>query len=166
MVDHHQETLGLSRGKLFLKKPHFEPMGGYPDDVRKRQRGVRLIALAAASLLIGTSICWTSAQTPTPISIPFTSYCDTVTIGPDTIMSNPTDGSSTVTLTPGVPNNTGGVSFVNVQSQIVLILSPGGLEGGVVPRHPHVPSRDRGASCRHCQKRFHRCRDLLCSRVA
>ena len=125
-----------------------------------------VIALAVASLVIGTSVDRASAQTPTPISIPFTNYCDTVTIGPDTIMSNPTGGSGTVTLTPGVPNDTSGVSFVNVQSQIVLILSPGGLEGGVVPRHPHVPSRDRGASCRHCQKRFHQCRGLLCSRGA
>jgi hypothetical protein len=84
--------------------------------------------LAAASVVFWTSIERASAQTLTTISVPFANYCDMVTIGPDTIMSNPTGGSGTVTLTPGVPNDASGVSFVNVQSQIVLIWSPGDLD--------------------------------------
>jgi len=88
---------------------------------------LRLIALTAASVVFWTSIERASAQTPPAISVPFANYCDMVTIGPDTIMSNPTGGTGTVTLTPGVPNDASGVSFVNVQSQIVLIWNPGDL---------------------------------------
>ncbi len=89
---------------------------------------LRLIALAAASMVFWTSIERASAQTP--VSVPFANFCDMVTIGPDTIMSNPTGGSGTVTLTPGVPNDASGVSFVNVQSQIVLIWYPGAPDRG------------------------------------
>lgn len=123
---------------------------------------LRLIALAAASVVFWTSIERVSAQTPTAISAPFSNYCDTVTIGPDTIMSNPTGGSGTVTLTSGVPNDTSGVSFVNVQSQIVLILNPGDLPRAylgtltchlVISGHPVDITRsvliDVGICCAH-----------------